>query len=143
MNNISIGEKYPQTLKDVEAEKKELLARLRELGVVEDIMNRFDGNVPLVAVIPPNDSSQETVKVFGNNLEVVVKEVCEKWELKHPKTRAPRSGVSVFILLKNLSIPISPEDAPNGLKIIEMGEDTSPRKRVVQPITKLDCALLM
>ena len=131
MSNISIGEKYPQTLRGVREERNALLARLRELEMVEDIMNRFGGKAPLEAVIPANDSYQETVKVFGNDLGVVVGEVLAKWELLHPKTRASRSGVYVFISLKDLSISVSPEDAPNGLKIARAGEDRSPRKRVV------------
>jgi len=139
MNNLSIGEKYPETLKAVKLEKEVLLARLKELEVVEDIMNRFSSDkVPLEAVIPPNDSSQETVRVFGDDLEVVVKEVGENWELQHPKTRASRSDVYVFILLKDLYISVSPEDAPHGLKITKAGEDRSPRKRVVW--TKTECS---
>ena len=133
---------FPETLKGVRAEQKALIARLKELELVEDHMMRFQKVPCLEAVIPANNPSQETVKVSGDDLETVVKEVCQEWERKHPKPRAYRSHVHIFLQIGDLSVAVSPKDAPSNVTIEEITEDRSRRYRIVWSKTERGCGAL-
>ena len=123
----------PHTSLDLKIQRAALEKQLKEINLAESALTEreFKQSVWFKAVIPANDPSQETVKAFGDDLETVVRQVCEEWNHKHPKTRASRSDVYAYLIAGNQSVAISPHDAPSSIRITRIEEDRSPRKRVV------------
>lgn len=137
MNKSCIGRQYPQTLKNLRAERKALLARLKKLDSFEDYMMRAGMTPSLEAVIPAKDLSQEKIKVSGNNIKTVVEEVIQEWERKHPKPKSSCGIIHIFLKIKSVSISISVHDIVSffGVKFVlgkfaegEIIEDEPPRE---------------
>ena len=115
---MKISEQFPGTYKDLLTERTLLQERLKEIEHTIEAMGQDE--IPNIeAVIPFRSSSQETVRVSGNDLAGTVTNVEEEWDRhhRHLSACAPRGWVYTYLKLGNSFVAVSPNDTPAGTRI--------------------------